>query len=144
MNKHTKAALVVAPFLAIGEYGLMDIYQRGQEEPRFIELVVDGIDCNISAKRCILSAGEFELSIYNEGEITVVNTSLAMYRVSLFVVNETGNASEAQLEMKISDPFYWRAEMGLAEKLAQNSNGLKMRIITQVEKTSYAAEFMAR
>ena len=144
MNKHTKVALVVAPFLLIGGYGLMDLYLKETEEPRFMELEVEGADCNITANRCFLSSGNFELSIYNEDGDTVVNTNLAMYRVSLFTVDADGNASEYQMGMNVSDPFYWRTQMGLSEVIAANPNGVTMRIITQVENTSYAAEFVAR
>ena len=144
MNKHTKVALVVAPFLLIGGYGLMDLYLKETEEPRFMELQVDGADCNITANRCFLRSGNFELSIYNEDSDTVVNTNLAMYRVSLFTVDGEGSASEFQMAMTVSDPFYWRSQMGLRDIIAANPNGIKMRIITQVENTSYAAEFIAR
>ena len=144
MNKHTKVALIVAPFLLIGGYGLMDLYLKETEEPRFIELEVDGSDCNITANRCILSSGNYELSIYIEDNATVVNTNLAMYRVSLFTLDNEGTPTEYPMGMNVKDPFYWRVEMGLAETLAQSPNGLTMRIVTQVENTSYAKEFNAR
>lgn len=143
MNKHTKMSLIVAPFLLIGGYGLMDLYMDHTTEPRIINLQTADADCNITSNRCIMTAGDLELSIYLEDHWTVVNTTFPMYRVSLFTVDNEGNAEEFQLGISKS-PYYWRAEMTLPEKLGASPNGLSMRIIAVHEKDSYISEFSAR
>ena len=143
MNKHSKMALIVAPFLLIGGYGLMDLYLTETQDPRYFQLQLTNADCNISANECILTAGELELSIYLEDDMTVVNTTFPMYRVSLFTVASDGSTEEVKLGM-VKSPYYWRAEMSLARKLAENPNGLTMRVIAQHEQDSYMSEFSAR
>lgn len=143
MNKHTKVSLIMAPFLLIGGYGLMDLYLDYSEEPRVMEFKVEGADCNISGNRCLLTAGDLEASIYLEDEMTVVNTTFPMYRVSLFIVDTQGASEEFQLGMTDS-AYYWRAEMNLFKRLAEQPNGITMRIIAQQEKDSFLSEFTAR
>ena len=147
MNKHTKMSLIVAPFLLIGGYGLMDLYMDQTQQPRVMQLKLENADCNISAKQCIFSAGvsevKLDLSVYIEDNMTVVNSTLPMYRISLFTVDGENNAKEYQLGMK-DTPYYWYADMALAEQLDQNPNGLKMRIIAMQDIDSYISEFTAR
>jgi len=146
MNKHTKMSIIVAPFLLIGGYGLMDLYMDQTQEQRVIKLNLENADCNISAKRCIFTAGssdELALSIYIEDDITVVNATVPMYRISLFTVDSEGNALEYPLGMHDSG-YYWRADMALSEKLGANPNGLSMRIIAMQDIDSYISEFSAR
>ena len=121
----------------------MDLYLVETKDPRIIQMDVNGADCNISAKNCILTAGEMEMSIYIEDDMTVVNTTLPMYRVSLLVDGENGAQVESQLGMS-KTPYYWRAEMNLAQQLADNPNGITMRVIGIYEKDSFISEFNAR
>ncbi len=121
----------------------MDLYLKESEDPRVINLALDGADCHISANRCHFSAGEFEMKIYIEDGKTVVNSTLPMHRVSLFTVDEE-NVVESKLGMSQQDPYYWRAEMGLSEALAQQPNGITMRVIAQIGKDNFISEFNAR
>lgn len=108
-----------------------------------MQLQLENADCNISDSACLLTAGELELSIYLEQDVTVVNTTFPMYRLSLFTIDTEGQAQEFPLGMRDS-PYYWRADMALKDQLNQHPNGLPMRIIAQYEKDSFIAEFMAR
>lgn len=125
----------------------MDIYMDHTQEPRVLQLTLENADCNISRKQCLFSAGQseikLELSVYLEDGVTVVNSNTAMYRISLFTVDAEGNAEEFQLGMDES-PFYWRADMDLANKLARSPNGLTMRIIAMQDVDSYISQFSAR
>ena len=143
MNKHTKMSIIVAPFLLIGGYGLMDLYMDKTQDPRVMQLKLENADCNISDKQCIFSAGDLELSIYFEDEKTMVNTTYPMYRVSLFAVDADGSPQEYPLGMQ-DTPYYWTTDMGLSEKLGRFPNGLTMRIIAVQDKDSYISEFSAR
>ena len=143
MNKHTRVSLIIAPFLFIGGYGLMDGYLLENTKPRIIEMEVADDDCNISAESCVLTAGKMAMSIYLEDTMTVVNTTLPMYRLSLLVAAEDGTQTESQLGMT-KTPYYWRAEMNLREQLTANPSGITMRVIGIYEKDSFISEFKAR
>lgn len=143
MNKHTKVSLIVAPFLLIAGYGLMDLYLLQTKQERIIQMDVVDADCNITGKKCILTASEMEMSIYLEDNMTVVNTTLPMYRVILLVAGEDGTQTESQLGMTTT-PYYWRAEMNLSEQLAASPNGMTMRVVGVYEKDSFISEFNAR
>ena len=70
MNKHTKTAVIVAPFLAIGGYIATDYYdQYKTDQKRYHNITVQG-DCDIVRGPCLLEGAGLILEYTIKGEMT--------------------------------------------------------------------------
>lgn len=140
MNRHTKLAIFLTPFLMIGGYVASDYYAEYQaNQPKVIPLQVED-DCDIMKKQCILSSGEFKLSIYQERNITVVNSTFPLDKATLLVANNEQSNQPYPLGMKES-AYYWKAETPLADHLSAVGSSKTLRIVAQIKGSSYISEF---
>lgn len=147
MNKHTKTALFVAPFLLVGGYILSDMYLESQaHKNKVIELSQSGV-CDVFRKSCILESGELKLNVYQEQNETVINSTFQLDNITLFVVPSEASKSPVIYELKMdSNPFYWRAETNLNELLDEvgKDQGTTLRVIAQIKGGHYISEFYAQ
>ncbi|GLX78317.1 hypothetical protein tinsulaeT_16570 [Thalassotalea insulae] len=140
MNRHSKLALLLAPFLILGGFVLSDLYLEHQaSENRIIELVPFG-HCDVKNQHCELKSGEFEVNIMDEGGITTVNSTYPLDTATLFLVNKQNQASHYQLGMK-DNPYYWRRETPLGSYIANKGDSYKLRLILEIKGGKYIAEF---
>jgi hypothetical protein len=140
MNRHTKLAFFLAPFLIIGGYVLSDLYLEDKaKEIKLYELQTKG-DCDVLNRQCVLSAGEFEISVFHEKGITTVNSTFPLDTATLFLVDEKDQSTPYRLGMKDS-PYYWKRETPLGTLVANQGDRYKLRLIAEIKGAKYIAEF---
>ena len=133
MNRHTKVALMVAPFLILGGYIASDFYLEKQaEQTRVFKLVPFG--------QCILKSGKFEVNIYDKAGTTTVNSTFPLDSATLFLVDKSNQASAYPLGM-IDNPYYWQSSTPLREQISVQGEKYKLRVIANIKGGQYIAEF---
>lgn len=141
MNKHTKLALFVAPFLAVIGWIGGDIWVESQAmKKRIYTLEPDADFCDVMAKRCIVSSGDFQLNIYQEDGRTVLNSTYPLDTATFFMVGNDGEVTAYQLGMTDS-PYYWSRETNFAEQNEAAGSKQKIRVVATVKGGQYIGEF---
>lgn len=140
MNRHTKLALFVVPFLLIGGYIASDFYLEHQaEENRVFQLLPFG-HCDVIHQKCILKSGEFEMNIFDDNGVTTVNSTFPLDSATLFLV-ESKNQVQAY-PLGISEtPYYWRSKTPLRQLIPNKRDKYKLRLIAQIKGGKYISEF---
>ncbi len=140
MNRHTKLALLLAPFLILGGYVLSDLYLEHQASAtKIVELTPFG-HCDVTNQKCVLKSGEFEVNVMDENGITTVNSTYPLDTATLFLVDKNGEASHFPLGMKDS-PYYWKRETPLGSLVANKGDSYKLRLILEIKGGKYFTEF---
>lgn len=140
MNRHTKVALMVAPFLILGGYIASDFYlEHEAEKPKIITLQPSG-HCDVLNKKCILKSKEFEISVYDENGITTVNSTFPLDRVTFFTVDSNNIPTAYPLGMKES-PYYWKNHTNLRNVANNKGDKYKLRLAASIKGGQYLAEF---
>ena len=140
MNKHTKLAFMVAPFLAIFGFIGADYYEEAvANDSKLITLSPDG-HCDIINQSCILKSGEFKVSVSDKAGVTEINSTFPLDSATLFLVDKNGQVSPYPLGMKDS-PYYWRRETALRKLISNKGEGYKLRLIANIKGGQYISEF---
>ncbi len=140
MNKHLKAAFMVAPFLAVLGYVGADYYNENQAaKEKIIQLAPEG-DCDIINKSCVLSSGEFKINISDEEGITEVNSTFPLDSATLFLVDQANKMTPYPLGMQKS-PYYWRSKTELRSLVSNKGDRYKLRLIAKIKGGQYISEF---
>ncbi|SEL51137.1 hypothetical protein SAMN05216262_11295 [Colwellia chukchiensis] len=140
MNRHTKLALMVAPFLILGGYIASDFYVEQQaQQTRVFKLQPFG-HCDVLNQKCILKSGEFEVNIYDKAGITTVNATFPLDSATFFLVNSSNQASVYPLGMQDS-AYYWQSPTPLRERISTAGEKHKLRLIANIKGGQYIAEF---
>lgn len=148
MNKHTKMALFVAPFLAVIGWIASDIWVESQAlKNSFFTLEAEAGYCDVMAKKCILHADELKISVYQEQGRTVLNSTLPLDTATFFLVDDEvtegkKQAQAFQMGMKQS-PYYWYQTTGFADKNAEQGSKQTFRIIATIKGAKYIGEFVS-
>ena len=145
MNKHTKTALIVAPFLILGGYILSDMYLENQAQQQKVIALTQHNVCNVMAKDCILESGDLKLNVYEEDGLTMVNSTFQLDDVTLFIVPDANDPVSAQSYPLTMDdnPFYWNAKTTLSDHIQQKGDGVTLRVIATIKGGRYISEFYA-
>lgn len=143
MNKHSRLAFLVAPVLAIlgwiaSDYWIEKTAPTGQYYP----LSAQADYCDIVAKQCILYAGELKLSVYIEGDKTIVNSTLPLDSATLFIVDASGNAQTYPLGL-LGTPYYWHHFTDIQNPLQAQGSQQTFRIIATLKGNQFAGEFVS-
>jgi hypothetical protein len=142
VNKHTKIAILIAPILAVLGFAATDMYSEHEaSEKRIFNMQVQD-QCDIKAEKCILKSKDFLLSFSNKDGNTVVNSTYPLDTATLFLVDNTGEATGYPLGMNTS-PYYWRAKTDLGQLLNTTGASQKLRIIANIKGGSYISEFIS-
>jgi len=140
VNRHTKIAIFIAPFLAIIGFAITDMYEEQQAaEKRIFTMSVQN-QCDIKAKNCILESDEFLLSISHQRGETLINSTYPLDTATLFLVDQDNNATSFSLGMT-DNPYYWRAKTNLGALIEKPGSDQKLRIIANIKGGSYISEF---
>ena len=140
MNKHTKLAFMVAPFLAILGFVGADYYNEHQAgQLKIIELSPEG-HCDVANQNCVLRSGEFKVNISDEAGVTQVNSTFPLDSATLFLVDKSDKMTPYPLGMKKS-PYYWRSNTPLGDLLANKGDSYKLRLIAKIKGGQYISEF---
>ena len=135
MNKHTKLAIFLAPFLLIGGYIAADYFSTPASSSVYALSPPAG-KCFISTKQCVLSAGDFSINIYQEENKLVVNSNFALSELLVFIVGKQDTAYRFTME---NNAFYWKN----IAALKQMRDKQIIRVIATVNENKYISEFTA-
>lgn len=143
MNKHTKLAFMVAPFLAVFGFIGADYYEEAKaNDEKIIELVPEG-QCDIINQNCILTSGEFKVNISDKEGVTEVNSTFPLDRATLFVVDKSDKMTPYPLGM-LKSPYYWRSETPLRGLISNKGDSQKLRLIADIKGGQYISEFYSQ
>ncbi len=132
MNKHTKLAVMLAPFLAIGGYIASGYYVDEQnKKERFLKLESQG-ECKILQGNCELTNGKFRLNISQKEGITHLATTHPIDHAVISLVLDNQQEKLYKL-VENKDRFNWQTKTDLSDKS-------KIRLLITISKTSYLAE----
>ena len=92
MNRHTKMALMVAPFLILGGYIASDFYLEHEAEQQRVFNMVPFGHCDVINQKCILKSGDFEINIYDNDGSTTVNSTFPLDSATLFLFDGADQA----------------------------------------------------
>lgn len=140
MNRHTKAALMVAPFLLIGGYIASDFYLENEANKQRVFNMVPFGHCDVINQKCILKSGEFEVNVFDEAGTTTLNTTFPLDSATLFLVDSANQAKAYPMGMKDS-PYYWYSSTPLRDKISVKGDKYKLRIIANIKGGQYISEF---
>jgi hypothetical protein len=144
LDKHTKIALFVAPILLILGFAAADMWaENDAQKIRFYEMAPANGNCDILAKDCILQVDELQISIYIENGITTANATFPLDTMTMFVVDQNGEADVFRMGMKDS-PYYWYQKTDLENQLADAGSQKKVRFVATIDGGQYIAEFTSR
>lgn len=139
MNKHTRLAIVLAPFLLVGGYVASDQYMEYKaNEPKIFQLVAQG-ECEFQRGKCILESGEMLVSISDEDGLTRVNTSFPVDSVTLSLVDGGGAEMIYGLDMA-QNPQYWEKRTDIRSSAAGNDSSEKLRVAVKMKGSIYLSE----
>lgn len=141
MNRHTKLALIVAPFLAIGGYGASDYYLRNKSDSKeqLLKLELAG-PCNLTSTICQLDADLISIKINHDGGETILNTSFPLDLATISFTNAQGTESVHHL---VPDKFRltWKAQTNFSELQSASSQPMTVRVGAIYSNLKYLQEF---
>ena len=142
MNKHTKLALILAPFLTIGGYIAAGYYadmQTGKEQ--FLKLIPEN-ECKITQGDCKMANGKFRLNLASKEEGIHLATTHPIDHAVISLA--TGSSKEKLYKLdQNKDRLNWKSESELLRQTLNNASHdgtLKIRLLLTIRKTSYLAE----
>jgi len=140
MNKHTKLAFMVAPFLAIFGFIGADYYEEAKaNDDKFIQLSPEG-HCDVVNQSCVLKSGEFKVSISDKAGVTEINSTFPLDSATLFLVDKSDEMTPYPLGMKKS-PYYWYSSTPIGSLAANKGDSYKLRLIAKIKGGQYISEF---
>ena len=143
MNRHTKLAIFVAPLLLLAGWVGGEIWAESQAmKKRVYTLEPEAGFCDVLAKKCILTSGDFKVSLYEENGNTVLNSTFPLDTATLFFV-EGEDITAYRMGMKDS-PYYWYQSTDFTEKNSEPGSKQKLRLIATVKGGQYLAEFTSK
>lgn len=139
MNRHTKIAIFIAPFLVVGGYIAADYFAQEQTKSKnLFALTLDG-RCNLLSSPCIVKNKQLTVTLSNKHNITKIESSRPLEKVLLSFVDK--DKKETHYQMKAAaNKQHWHSET-LALPLLKQSPELKIRLIGFVNKGYYFSEF---
>lgn len=140
MNRHTKLAFMVVPFLALGGFIASDFWVENQaSQARTFQLIPDG-HCDVINQQCVLKSGEFKINVSDVDGVTEINSTFPLDQATFFMVDSHNNATEYQLGMQDS-PYYWQRKTALREKISKKGEKYKLRLVAKIKGGQYISEF---
>ena len=140
MNKHTKTAVMVAPFLAIIGFIAADYYEEDQAEKEKVIQLVPFEDCDVINQECVLKAGDFEVNVFDKNNLTTVNSTFPLDKATIFLVDKYNNSTAYPLGT-VQSPYYWHTETNLRELIGSSGQSYKLRLVANIKGGSYISEF---
>ncbi|TQV87302.1 hypothetical protein [Aliikangiella coralliicola] len=143
MNRHTKLAIFVAPFLMVIGYIGSDYFLEYQaEQTQLYQLEPDG-PCYVLAEECVLKSNEFKINVLDKNGTTIVNSTFPLDAAILFLVDENDVSDAYALSMG-ENPYYWQSETPLRQRHLASKEKQKLRIIATIKGGKYISEFYSQ
>jgi len=142
MNKHTKTAIVIAPFLAIGGYIATGYYADAKMEKafgkeRYLKLAVQG-KCQIKAGSCKMKNGEFLLNLEETPEGIHLATTHPISNAVISLVTDKNQEKLYKLKQN-KDALNWQVDV----EPKQLQDARTVRLMLMINKVSYLGEVEA-
>lgn len=139
MNRQSKMAIFIAPFLVVGGYIAADYYAQDKAKNKnLFELSLEG-HCSLLKNPCILRNKQLTLILSNKNDITVIKSNHPLEEVILSFVDKDNKETSYQMEAD-KNRQVWQSETP-ASALLKQSPELKIRLISIVNKGYYFSEF---
>ncbi len=140
MNKHSRMAVVIAPFLAIGGYVASGYYLDDQAlEARILTLEQED-PCNMLDTPCVLNATGLIFQLSHESGKTTVTTSFNMETLTISFVGTNG--TEAAYPLLATDRNKtWSAMTAYDEIHATSGVDTTVRLAATLKNLTYIHEF---
>jgi hypothetical protein len=143
MNKHTRMAFLVAPFLAVLGWIASDYWlEQSAPTQQYFALTAEADYCDIMAKQCILTSGDVRLSVYNDAGKIVLNSTYPLDDATFFLVTDEGTASVFKLGL-LQTPYYWYQHAPFEKLNSAQGSKQTFRIIATIKGNQYAGEFVS-
>lgn len=140
MNRHTKIAIFVAPFLLLGGFIASDYYlEHKAAQNRVFQLIPEG-HCDVINEKCVLKAGDFKVNVFDRNGRTSVNSTFPIDRAAFFIVDSEDQIESYQLAMG-DTPYYWSRKTSLGERISNKGDKQKLRVIVEIKGGKYITEF---
>lgn len=139
MNRHTKVAIVIAPFLAIGGFIAADYYgnYKAAQETIIHQLKVEG-ECKLEQNQCTLSGGGLVLKLSNSNGITQVLSNHPLERA---VISEVGTSGDNPRQLSTNEErLEWQIEKEKYTATPGHSEN-KLRFVATVKNQIFISEF---
>jgi len=143
MNRHTKLAILVAPFLLIGGYIASDLYIDYQAKKNKVFILSPFGNCDVINQKCILKSGDFEINVFDKQGVTTVNATFPLDSATLFLVKGTNDVQAYPLGMRDS-PYYWQHKTLLRSLIPYKGDKVKLRLIANIKGGQYISEFYSQ
>jgi hypothetical protein len=140
MNRHTKLALIIAPFLAIGGYGATDYYMRNKShDEQLLKLNLEG-ECNLTSRPCTLTADQISIELHHSGQETQLKTTFPLDLVTVSFTDANGKES---IHHMIPDEFRlnWHADTQFADLQNAAAGPITVRLGAIYNNLKYLHEF---
>jgi hypothetical protein len=139
MNRHTKIAIFIAPFLIVGGYIAADYYDEEKKKNRnLFKLKIQG-QCNLLKAPCQLTNKQLTLTLSDDNGITKVKSNHLLEKITFSLIDNNHKESVYQMNYQ-TDTKYWQAKTEISD-LLYHSSKLKLRLIATVNKGFYFSEF---
>ena len=143
MNRHTKLAILVAPFLLIAGYIASDFYIDYQAKQNRVFTLSPFGHCDVINQKCILKSGDFEVNVFDKQGLTTVNATFPLDSATLFLVNSSKDVQAYPLGMSDS-PYYWQHKTPLRSLIPNKGDKVKLRLIAKIKGGQYISEFYSQ
>jgi len=138
MNKHTKLAVIIAPFLAVGGYIATDFYdQYKKDQKRYHNITVKG-DCDIVRGPCLLEGAGLILEYTITGGMTNLESN---YPLGSAAIGMKGAGTDKPYNLTpSSDQKNW--EINTSTYTGSSlSSGATIRLVVTSKGHSFFSEF---
>lgn len=140
MNKHTKMAILTAPFLAIGGYVASGYFlEKTVQAPRLLTLIQEA-PCNMLDTPCVLKATGLTFQISDSGGNTEVTSSVGMASITIAFVDKDGTESAYPL-LAAEGPRTWTATTNYSQMRSISGAEVTVRLAAKIENLTYIHEF---
>jgi hypothetical protein len=142
MNKQSKLALFIAPFLVVGGYIASDQYVAHQANKGQLFNLTLQDQCQLFSGDCILKSGDMLVNITDKKGTTKVNTSFPVDNVTLSIVS-TDNKEIIYELSKTESLQYWQRETSLRTTHLDQNSLKNLRIMVKIKGDLYLSELNA-
>ena len=140
MNRHSKLAIMIAPFLAIGGYIASDFYVKHEQDSteQYLKVSQEG-PCDLVNTTCQFEADRLSMTLrHSEGQ-TILESTFPLSRAVVSWVDSNGEETRRQLQPDEAQRV-WSSESNFAESQATQGE-LTVRLAAVITNLHYLHEF---
>lgn len=140
MNRHSKLAIMIAPFLAIGGYIASDYYVKHEQDSteQYLKVTQEG-PCDLVNTTCQFEADRLSMTLRHNNGQTVLESTFPLSRAVISWVDNSGKETRRQLQPDEAQRV-WSSESNFAETLATEDQ-LTVRVAAVITNLHYLHEF---